>query len=271
MQAISTRKVHYLKQIEEQMDASAAPGAQPLEFTRLYPNLQFLDGPIQVLDEVGKRWYMENLQVDHGMKRYINHMLNNHDGEARIVGDTWWSELPAPGGGLPTHTDGWSVLHPNLWHYQHMKNPATRAWLLERKNGPYKHEELSPGNALWILAVEGNETSFVKYAPAPGGSNRLEDGTFWIKGGFLVTLAEMLRFGMHACTCYDIYRTYVDLPVLYYRRAHSTSHSERGLQRRWAKRLHYEETGPVPGLWAPGPGPAPGPRARPRAPGPGIP
>ena len=52
MQAISTRKVHYLKQIEKIMDGHAAPGAPALPFTRLFPNLQVLEGPSQSVDKL---------------------------------------------------------------------------------------------------------------------------------------------------------------------------------------------------------------------------
>ena len=58
-----------------------------------------------------------------------------------------------------------------------------------------------------------------------------------------MTLAEMFRFGSEVCTCFDIYRTFVHLPIFAYRRAHSVSGSEPGLQRRAAKLLRHQETG----------------------------
>ena len=102
--------------------------------------------------------------------------------------------------------------------------------------------DLRPQDVAWVLAKEGNETTYVRFVPALGGTQPLA-GTFYVKEGHLVTLAEMFRFGSHVCTCFDIYRTYVHLPIFVYKRAHSSSRSESGLQRKTAKLLRHKETG----------------------------
>ena len=71
----------------------------------------------------------------------------------------------------------------------------------------------------------------------------MSDGTFYVKHGHFVTLAEMLRFGMQSCSCFNIYRTYVNLPVYAYKKFHSRSGSEAGRRRQNAKLLHWEMTG----------------------------
>ena len=58
-----------------------------------------------------------------------------------------------------------------------------------------------------------------------------------------MTLAETFRFGCKVCTCFDIYRTFVHLPIFVYKRAHSSSGSEEGMKRKAAKLLRHEETG----------------------------
>ena len=248
VQALGTRKIYYLKQLEDIMDAAAAPGAPELPFTRLFPNLQFLEGPVRVLDDRAKRWYMENLGIDSTLKLYVKHILNWHDGEVRLMGDFQWETFPATGGDQVV-PGGFTVFHPHLWHYQYMKSPETRAWLLWRKTSPWKLHDLRPQDVAWVLAKEGNETTYVKFVPAPGGSpaagenQNLGPGTFYVKQGHLVTLAEMLRFGSHVCTCFDIYRTFVHLPIFVYKRAHSSSQSEPGMKRKAAKLLRHEETG----------------------------
>ena len=60
VQAIASRKQHYLKKLETILDEAAAPGAPELPFTRLLPNLQFLYGPVCVLDDEARWWYSEN-------------------------------------------------------------------------------------------------------------------------------------------------------------------------------------------------------------------
>ena len=114
MQAVSSRRVRYQKQLEEIMELHAAPGAPALPFARLWPNLQFVDGPIPVLDEEAKRWYIEHTNVEPDMIGYVKHMLKLHDGEARIVGDIEWNLLPAPWRGNSNAPRGVDGVPPEL-------------------------------------------------------------------------------------------------------------------------------------------------------------
>jgi hypothetical protein len=221
------------------MDQDAAAGAPVLPFTRLFPNLQFLEGHVRVLDAEAKRWYEQNLNIDSGLKSYVKHILNWHDGEVRLVGDFQWEEFPAPGGYdlVPAAAGEFTVFHPNFWHPQFMKNSETRAWLFHRRTTTWKLDDLRPEDVAWILTKEGNKTTCVKFVPAPGGNpaagetRYLSRGTFYVKRGNLVTLAEMFRFGSRLCSCFGIYRTFVHLPIFAYKRAHSSARSVPGLKR----------------------------------------
>ena len=115
----------------------------------------------------------------------------------------------------------------------------------DRKNGPWKDDLLLPHKeAKWIMDMEGNETSLLQYVPASGGNDEsFPNGQFYFKRGHFVTLAEVFKFGCRHCTCYDLYRTYVHLPVFIHRRGHSVSHSAEGTHRRNAKLLRHELTG----------------------------
>jgi len=185
------------------------------------------------------------------------HVLNWHDGEVRLLGDFQWVRFPATGGQPVVDEHGpFTVFHPHFWQYQYMKNAETRAWMFERKSKRYTYEDLRVNDVAWILEKEGNETNNLKFVPAAGGPEGVGErapaaggnwdpshGTFYVKQGHFVTLAEMFRFGSHHCTCFDIYRTFVHLPIYVYKMKHSSSRSVEGLQRKAAKLLMHEETG----------------------------
>ena len=44
---------------------------------------------------------------------------------------------------------------------------------------------------------------------------------FLIRSGRVVTLPEMIFLGMKLCTCYDMYKLYMDLPIFIHKRQHS--------------------------------------------------
>ena len=63
------------------------------------------------------------------------------------------------------------------------------------------------------------------------------------QGGQFRHLAEFFRFGKNLCSCYDIYRAYLSLPIWIQKRQHSASKSEHGWFRRNAKTLLHQGTG----------------------------
>ena len=105
-----------------------------------------------------------------------------------------------------------------------MRSQDARAWLYRRRTSTHRFSDLRPEDVAWVLAKEGNETTYLKFVPAPGGEpladgqNPHLHGTFYYKQGHFVTLGEMFRFAGHVCTCFDIYRTFVHLPIFVYKR-----------------------------------------------------
>ena len=106
-----------------------------------------------------------------------------------------------------------------------MRSQDARGWLYWRwTSSTHRFSDLRPEDVAWVLAKEGNETTYLKFVPAPGGDppadgqNPHLHGTFYVKQGHLVTLGEMFRFAGQVCTCFDIYRTFVHLPIFVYKR-----------------------------------------------------
>ena len=151
---------------------------------------------------------------------YVKHILTLHDGEARLVCADW-KPFPASGG---------SILQPAYWHYQFSRSWATYSWLSSHK-GHFTNEDLE-----WIMTKDGGETGLMRRDPASGGNWQIRTGQF-------ITLAELFWFGKDLCSCYDIYRTYLSLPVWIQKRKHPASQNAPGTMRRNAKAFHYQETG----------------------------
>ncbi|CAK0883168.1 unnamed protein product, partial [Prorocentrum cordatum] len=150
---------------------------------------------------------------------YVKHILALHDGEARLV-RAGWEPFPASGG---------SILQPCYWHYQFSRGWDTYSWLSTHK-GNLTIQDLD-----WIMMKDGGETGLMRSDPA--------FGNWQIRSGQFITLAELFWFGKHLCSCYDIYRAYLSLPVWIQKRKHSTSQSAAGVLRRNAKASRHQEEG----------------------------
>ncbi len=143
--------------------------------------------------------------------------------------------FPASGG------DDVHVYKACFWHYQFATTPKTRGWLYERAQEDWCDADLTDRHINWVASQseEQNQTTLMKWSdtPAPGG---------WkIRTGNYVTLAELFYFGcfISNCTCFELYRLYLSLPIFIHKRAHSTSHTAEAQRRRNAKTLHYQEYG----------------------------
>ena len=64
-----------------------------------------------------------------------------------------------------------------------------------------------------------------------------------IRRGNYITLAELFKSVSLVCSCFDLYRTYADLPIFIHKRHHSTSNSAKAQLRRNAKQLRFQERG----------------------------
>ena len=96
------------------------------------------------------------------------------------------------------------------------------------------------------MEVETNETTLLKweYGPASGGAQTpASGGTWYIRGGNLVMLAELVWWASEHMIMHDIYRMWISLPILSYRRKHSESQSDHAVRVRNAKLLKHAETG----------------------------
>mgnify|MGYP001107487923 CR=1 FL=1 len=103
----------------------------------------------------------------------------------------------------------------------------------------WAEEDLDDYELKWILDEEGYQTTLMMYDPASGGSG----GPWHILSGNYITLAEIMRFGCRTTSCYDLYRTYVSLPILIYKRYHFASNTDRAQLIREAKSLRRAEEG----------------------------
>ena len=62
----------------------------------------------------------------------------------------------------------------------------------------------------WVLDQRDGRTTLIRRASA--GS------AFLIRAGQVVTLPQMVFLGEKLCTCYDIYKLYMDLPIFIHKR-----------------------------------------------------
>ena len=161
---------------------------------------------------------------------YVKHILNKHEGEAKFVGDTQWQEVTPDSVGQ----DG--IFGSCFWQYQFCRQQNTRQYLWNRSLEPGGEAKLQAADVDWIMETEGNELTLLRCEPPPGGRPS-SGGTRWFtRIGKYVTLAEMFRMGRRPCTCFDLYRSYCNLPTAIFKRKHGESRSAAGTKRMNAKK-----------------------------------
>ena len=136
VQALASTKMHYYAYLQQQMTSAtrAASGAaasvleqraiapQDVDVARFQEVFPYVPpgGVVEPLTEA--TW--SSLQKEFNLSthvEYVQHILDSHDGEARLVGDTGWNRLPAE-----------QASKACFWHYQFAKKAETRRWLYER-------------------------------------------------------------------------------------------------------------------------------------------
>ena len=110
------------------------------------------------------------------------------------------------------------------------------------EDGERANSDLSDYDIDWIMTKEHNQTQLLWKEEGPSNSAS-GGGTWCIKAGNYVTLAEFFRFGECKVSCYDLYRAYLSMPVFISTRQHSVSHTPVAGLRRNAKKMIYNETG----------------------------
>ena len=127
-----------------------------------------------------------------------------------------------------------------------MHKAETRAILYQRSLEQWCGDDLRDSDIEKIMRIEDNETTLLmwEYDPTSGGKQTPASGGKWyIRGGNMMMLAELAWWTCDHMTMYDIYRMWISLPILSYRRKHSESQSDKAVRVRNAKLLKHAETG----------------------------
>ena len=182
-----------------------------------------------------------------GDAHLLLHILNKHEGEARIVIDRGFEPWP---------DDGVVDVHNAcFWHYQYARTKGVRDWLYKRwLDTKTRHEPLTDEQIQWILKAERNRTLILRWeprVPASGELQPLDEGDWEIRSGNYITLAELFSYGARKLTCFHLYEMYMCLDYYIHRKNHSEPTSEEAITKQKAKALHKQENGswilPAPG------------------------
>ncbi len=126
---------------------------------------------------------------------FLKHFGNNkHDGEVRLLTEAW----------APAARDV-DVRHLAFWRPQFVKDERSRQFLSERDSKKW----LGRDGVAWVFQNNDDQTQVIKRYVAASGAR-------WcmIRRGTAVTLAQMYYHGCKLCTAFDIYKLYMDLPIL---------------------------------------------------------
>ena len=222
VRAIASNKMHYLTKLRQRISESPSNYA----FTSAFPDLSPASGGTKALTRDG--WF----ELKEEMKLtcegdYIKHILTKHEGEAKLAFDHGWG---------PFHED---YRKPVFWHYQFARNLEVRRWLYNRSQEEWCDNDLTDRELRWMLEKEENETHLLQYTPRRSASG----GSWYIKTGQFITLAEMFDVGQHLASCCDLYRAYLYMPTFIEKRYHSRSNSAGAQERNNAKQLRHAEVG----------------------------
>ena len=212
--ALSTHKLHYQPVLTERLkdvrfeDMTCA-------FCRAWPNLHpVVSGGDQVVQHVNHAhpvW--DVLRQTMGVRTvpdFLKHLFTKHDGEARLIGGTSWTPM------MTTH-----VCNPKFWSYQFARTGETRKWQYRKKPDNKLINGLRIGEVHWVLDQGEGQTLLIRRVPAAAASGA---ALFEVRTGRVATLAQMMFHGLNErCTCYDVYKLYMALPII-----HKRAHPETG-------------------------------------------
>ena len=110
------------------------------------------------------------------------------------------------------------VRHPKFWSYQFARTSEMRRWLYRRTENPDKCSKwLRIGEVHWVLDEEEDQTLLIRRVRVAASSA----ARFEVRTGRVATLAEVMFHGLQQrCTCYDVYKLYMALPIVIHKRAH---------------------------------------------------
>ena len=236
--AIHTKKMFFGKQLEEAMTANpdmrffdSFPDTRPgsTRDTRLYP------------DTFQKM--KQQLECLHHIPSFVKHILEMHAGEARLVGDPWWTRLGP-----------WQC-HRKLcfWHYQFMPNTEARDYILHRNAGSRMSNDLDDAEIDQIMRLCHDETTVLRRT----WNYDLRDWDWSLIQGKYITLAEWFWHGSTTLSCHDLYHTYISFPrFIYHRQASSKTPGAARAFRNNHRHNHHKATGvyginSINGPWRP--------------------
>ena len=231
VRALASKKVHYFAKMKRELwgpDVGAASGAR-LRFSEAYPDAVLGDGSNALA-----AWAFERTKTEMGLRTddaYVKHILNKHDGEVRHWGSYPWTPVP----------EGVDIADLKFWHYQFAKTSDVREHLeMCQRNNDHNSGRLTEAEIDWILGLERGETRLLK---REAGEDPASGGTWYIRTGQHVSLAELFDFGCRLCSCHWLYTVYKAQPIFISKKRHSESGKPDAVMRRNARRLHRQDTG----------------------------
>ena len=218
VRAFATFKVHYLKKLEQRPELNGLSFRDEKFFCKAFPVL--LGTAIEYAAPAHPVWAVirDKYRVTNVFE-FLKCLFNKHDGEARLIGQPSWTLL-----------DG-DVRDPQFWSYQFATTEATRRWLALR----HPDEMLTWEHVNWILDHCDGRTLLIKRVRAAPGAPPFS--RFFKRSGRVVTLPEMTYLGVDLCTCFDIYKLYLDLPLFCHRRDPPGTH---GAKKKRARTMGVE-------------------------------
>ncbi len=144
---------------------------------------------------------------------FLKHLCSQHAGEVRLVSARWVKVAP-----------GVDVRHPAFWTPQFVKEGESRRRLAQRDPG----RRLDWHEVHRLFEDNDGETTVLQKYEASSGSP-----WYKMREGKLVTLAQMYYHGeLNNCTAFDIYKVYMDLPILVHNVRHDSDKKSRGRRKR---------------------------------------
>ena len=183
---------------------------QSVVFCNAFPNLHPASGGDRVaelLEHGSPAW--EVLRATWGVRTvpdFLKHLFAKHDGEARLVGGATWTPLRE------------DVRNPKFWSCHFARTAETRQWLAHHcREDPAQW--LTWEEVQWLLDEHDGQTLLIRRDTCCDGGAR-----FYFRTGIVVSLPEMMFHGLACkCTCFDVYKLYVDLPIVVHKRDRAAS------------------------------------------------
>ena len=203
-----TNCITYQAVLDKKLKGTSFDDDMTCAFCRIWPNLHPVSGGVQHVNRAHPVW--DVLLRVHGVNtipRFLRHLFTKHDGEARLIGGTSWTPM------MTTH-----VCNPKFWSYQFARTGETRKWQYRKKPDNKLINGLRIGEVHWVLDQGEGQTLLIRRVPAAAASGA---ALFEVRTGRVATLAQMMFHGLNErCTCYDVYKFYMALPIVVHKRHH---------------------------------------------------